>query len=212
MVYSKRKGDTDKVWCNDIVSLCVDKFIDTQTTECKNALVLDDHHYQSTLSLMDKNINAYIAQHDHNMYKKMEKKVPTNVSVMIHDDCAVFNTMKNVVVDHADFCGTNKTVFPILQDRFDNGVYDTKSILRITVCQRGSGMKKEKFCNDLLTRVYDLVENTDYAIKPLSIRQWCDIEGKGRDKEFPNKECLDSVIYNYGKQMYTVICVVTRLL
>jgi hypothetical protein len=215
MVYSKRKGDTDKVWCNDIVSLCVDKFVNTkQTTVSKNALVLDDHHYQSTRSLLNtsENINVYIAQNDHDMFKKMQKNIPSNVSLMIHDDCDVFNIMKNVVVDHADFCGTSKTVFPILRDRFENGVYDTKSILRITVCQRGSGMKKDRFCDDLITRVYDLVEDTDYAIKPLSIRQWCEIEGKGREKDFPNKDCLESVIYNYGKQMYTVICVVTRLL
>tara|TARA_Y100000389_G_scaffold184980_1_gene203926 strand:- start:1221 stop:1862 length:642 start_codon:yes stop_codon:yes gene_type:complete len=213
MVYSKRKGDADKVWCNDIVSYCVDKFTD-RTTGGKNALVLDDHNYQSTLSLMDvdKNIEVYIAQHDDNMYKKMKTTVPSNVSLLINDECTVFNTMKNVVVDHADFCGTSKTVFPILRERFENGVYATKSILRVTVCQRGSRMKKDKFCDNLLCNIYDLVEDTDYAIKPLSVRQWCDIEGKGRDKDFPNKECLESVIYNYGKQMYTVICVVTRLL
>ena len=75
MVYSKRKGDADKVWCNDIVSYCVDKFTD-RTTGGKNALVLDDHNYQSTLSLMDidKNIEVYIAQHDDNMYKKMKQQ------------------------------------------------------------------------------------------------------------------------------------------
>lgn len=212
MVYSKRKGDVDKVWCNDIVSLCVDKFIDLKSMKDKKALVLDDHNYQSTLSLSKKDIEVFIAQNDKNTYKQMIKNIPPNVTIMVNDECSIFNSTNNVVVDHADFCGTIKTVFPILQERFDNRVYHTKSILRITVCQRGSGMKKKDFCDDFLAKIYGLVENTEYAIKPLSIKQWCEIEGKGSEKYFPNEECLDLVIYDYGNQMYTVICVVTRLL
>lgn len=212
MVYSKRKGDANKLWCNEIVSCCADKFLNVRTRS-KNALVLDDHNFQSTLSIRDKKIGVYIAQHDRTTFKKMNaKQLPSNVSVLVHDDCGIFNNMKNVVIDHADFCGTSKSIFPILRERFLNGVYDTKAILRITVCQRGSGLKKAKFCADLMKRTYELVEETPYAIKPLTVKQWCEIEGKGNEKDFGDQSCLDSEIYHYGTQMYTVICLVTRLL
>ena len=48
-------------------------------------------------------------------------------------------------------------------------------------------MKKDKFCDHLLYNIYDLVEDTDYAITPLSVRTDNGVILKEKDatKTFP---------------------------
>lgn len=122
MTYHKRKGDVNKLWCNEVVARCAETFLKVRTRN-KIALVLDDHHFQSTRSIKDMKIQVHIAQHDRSTFQKMTKAKPDNVASLIYGDCRVLSTVKNVVIDHADFCSTNKTVFPILRERFVNEVY-----------------------------------------------------------------------------------------
>lgn len=208
--YRKKAGDVEKIWINNVVqslaALCL-----KDDRNKKNALVLDDHNFQSTKSIDDKNINVYLAQHDEKTYKKMVKNKPENATVHL-GDYRMLNDMKikNVVIDHADFCSTaSENVYATLRERFVNGMYADTAILRITVCQRGLKMKQDEFIDLLLIDLTEYVKNTPYTLKPLSIRNWCNLYGAEYKMEFSDED-MDNTIYHTGTSMYTMICLIQK--
>jgi hypothetical protein len=206
--YRKKAGDVEKLWINNVVqslaALCL-----KNDSKKKNAFVLDDHNFQSTKSIINKNISVYLAQNDKNTYNKMLKNKPENATVHF-GDYKMLNDMKikNVVIDHADFCSTaSEKVYETLRERFVKGMYADTAILRITVCQRG--IKKDEFINLLLTDLTEYVKNTPYMLKPLSIRNWCNLYGEEYKMNF-HEEDLDNTIYHTGTSMYTMICLIQK--
>ena len=115
-----------------------------------------------------------------------------------------------VVMDHADFCGTHVTNFATLRDRFVRGLFDPElAILRITVCQRGLGMAKEEFLDDVEQAVYGLAQGTGYTIELATMRKLYSARGQHRRLavDFP-PDMRDSCFFHSGKIMYTAWCIV----
>lgn len=193
--YSKvRKIDDDnKIFCNACVRNCYKKFVNIPG----NATVLDTHHYNTTKSLLAYNdVNVYLAQHDDDEFYKMGLNKPVNVKGIEHGDYSKLNYLSNVVIDHADFCcGWNKIkqcMFDRLQSPF---FYGDRAIVRLTLCYRNSGTE-DFFIHQVMEEYMAASKNTRYAVKPLTIKQWCNYK-----KNRFNEENANKTVFRYNPSM-----------
>lgn len=205
--YSKvRKiDDSDKIFCNECVRNCYNKFVNIPG----NATVLDTHHYNTTNSLLPCNdVNVYLAQHDKDEFFKMSKNTnrPTNAKKVVHGDYSKLNKLTNVVIDHADFCcGWNK-IKQCMFDRLQStSFYGDKAIVRLTLCYRNSGTE-EDFIDQVMEEYIAASENTRYAIKPLSIKQWCNYK-----KHRFNEENAKKTVFRYNPSMVVFMFLLIKI-
>ena len=224
----RKSNDPYKRFCNESVIRCYDKYVGLQSG---NVLVLDDAQFASTnvitKTFPEYNFDIWIAQHDEQEFIKMDEKLTDPhldecVAVLIHDDYSALDEHlpeKSVVIDNADFCRGWATVQETMTNRFKTHIYADRSILRLTVSARGTKKTMDDFASDVICDLYRATFDTEYNIKPLSIRQWCRPGSSVKrftknDKKFCLKEGfkiedLDATSFTYFPCMVTFIFLIT---
>lgn len=203
--YSKiRKiDDENKTFCNECVRHCYNKYVNIPG----NATVLDTRYYNTTKSLLPcNNVKVHLAQNDESEYEQMKHVHFENVQDIVYGDYSKLNTLKNVVIDHADFCcGWNK-IKQCMFDRLQNNTfYGDKAIVRLTLCYRNSGTE-EDFIDQVMEEYMTASENTRYAVKPLSIKQWCNYKKNGFNEENARK-----LVYRYNPSMVVFMFLLIKI-
>ena len=198
--YSKirRVDDDNKLFCNDAVINCYKKYVlqnkSPTLQQQEMALVLDESHFNSTMSLAELGdplfLIVWIAQHDPAEYTKMIKaknenailkSMVTKLVLGDYDSLWPSRTRQyanKVVIDHADFCcGWTKAKGTMLKRLQDPCFYANRAIVRLTLCARGS-IHNNKSIEDFAQQVRDEYASdgsigTVYSVKPLTLGQWC---------------------------------------
>ena len=208
--YSKQRklNDPTKSFCNDSVVRCYERYVGETTG---NVFVLDDAGFGSTnaISKHFPKLNVKIAQHDKNEFDKM-KSAKKRTTFIIHDDYSALDKLVpngSVVIDNADFCCGWVTVRDTILNRLRSKIYADRAILRLTVSARGSKKTMDDFTSDIICEMYQACFDTEYSIKPLTIRQW--VSGNSlEDHGFP-EEHMDATSYTYFPSMVTFIFLIT---
>ena len=227
-----RKADDHlKAFCNESLIRCYKEYVGSPSG---NVLVLDDAKFASTNTITKtfpefKNLDIWIAQHDEKEFIKMDDQLNTDshldkcVSVLIQEDYSALDLHlpeKSVVIDNADFCCGWATVKDTMLNRLAKSkIYANRSILRLTVSARGAKKTMDDFTSDVICDLYRASFDTEYSIKPLSIRQWCSPGSSAcsfaeKDKnaclvEQFQLEDLDSTSFTYFPSMVTFIFLIT---
>ncbi len=223
----RKNDDLYKKFCNDALIKCYKEYIGSMSG---NVLVLDDSKFASTNVITKtfpefENLEIWLAQHDEKEFIKMDDKLNTDthldkcVSVLINDDYFKLDEYlpyNSVVIDNADFCcGWSSVKDKLLKRISDSTVYAKKALLRLTVSARGSKKSMDDFTSDVICDIFQASFDTDYSIKPLTIRQWC-CPGSSKTN-FTNKhkqiclkegfqiEDVDSTSFTYFPSMVTFI-------
>jgi hypothetical protein len=142
------------------------------------------------------NVKVHLAQNDESEYEQMKQIHLENVQDIVHGDYSKLNTLKNVVIDHADFCcGWNK-IKQCMFDRLQSPTfYGDRAIIRLTLCYRNSGTEDD-FIDQVMHEYMAASENTRYAVKPLTIKQWCNYK-----KNRFNEGNANKTVYRYNPNM-----------
>lgn len=212
--YTKVPNDPQKTYCNALVCQAFKIYIYDMDTHKSvfGAFVLDDEHFQSTYSLTSnfKYLTLQLAQYDGWTFEKMKHQMVSQTSsniVELHygDYGDLKPKFGKIHLDHADFCSGWFKNKHTIQHRFDQAFYASTSILRLTVSYRGCKMSGEEHVKVVLTDLYDMVVNTDYSVKPLTISQ---LDPEYLNHHF-NESDADSVCFSYGT-MQTFIILITN--
>ena len=173
--YNKQPNDTNKLYCNTLVSNAYIQYV-KKHTDANIALVLDDEHFQSSVSLKKHKLKIHIAQFDSVTFTRMKNKQPSNVVKIVmgnYDVLSIPSLYKKIVIDHSDFCSGWYTNRYILERRFKLQLYANRAILRITVSYRGAGkgVDSGEYTRIVMSDLQIMCQDTAYMVKPLSIRQ-----------------------------------------
>lgn len=205
--YSKQRrlNDPTKSFCNDSLVRCYERYIGESHG---NVFVLDDAGFGSTnaISKQFPFLNIKIAQNDKNEFDKMKSKK----IFIIHDDYSALDKLVpdgSVVIDNADFCCGWVNVRDTILNRLRSKIYADRAILRLTVSARGSKKTMDDFTSDILCELYQACFDTEYSIKPLTIRQW--VPDDAVEEYGFQKEHMNATSYTYFPSMVTFILLIT---
>jgi hypothetical protein len=155
-------------------------------------------------------VDVYLAQNDAQEFNEMtvsECRRPfENVKDIVHGDYSRLNVLKNVVIDHADFCcGWNKVKDCMISRLKNPTFYGDKAIVRLTLCYRNSGTE-EDFITTVNEDMLEATVGTNYVLKELSIGQWCNYKKNGFTKENSEK-----TVYRYNPSMVVFIYLLIKV-
>ena len=128
------------------------------------------------------------------------------MNIYLGDYSILNTTLTNVVIDHADFCcGWNKIKECMFERLRNPNFYSQKAIVRLTLCYRNSGTEND-FVDTVNEEYMNAAKNTIYAVKPLTIRQWCCYKKNGF-----NCENAAKTVYRYNPSMVCFIFLIMKM-
>ena len=201
-----------KIFMNNTILRLTNKF----NIKKNISTVLDDPNFQSSHTLHQFKF-VIITQNNQEDYLEMQNNCPLNVTLYNNEygdieDIRVNKKICTIDVDHADFCQCWDSVKYDIFSRLQSDMYSNKSILRLTVANRGTtnshGKRKGMTIEKTIEKIQQDLQNvtSNYHIKILPLRDWCIPK---KDRPLFSKNYSESIAYTYAN-MINIICILTK--